>query len=147
MAAEPNILFQSLRRIPLAYASCSIGSTSSDTLPRKLEAISDGGFSAIELSFPDIIAYGSSILGHEIAPDNYEELKKASAEIKKLVAANGLKVMMLQPFANFEGWAVGSVERRNAFARANGWIEIMDVVGTDLLQVSSPLRSSTFSNC
>ena len=147
MAAEPNILFQSLRRIPLAYASCSIGSTSSDTLPRKLEAISDGGFSAIELSFPDIIAYGSSILGHEIAPDNYEELKKASAEIKKLVAANGIKVMMLQPFANFEGWAVGSVERRNAFARANGWIEIMDVVGTDLLQVSSPLRSSTFSNC
>ena len=147
MAAEPNILFQSLRRIPLAYASCSIGSTSSDTLPRKLEAISDGGFSAIELSFPDIIAYGSSILGHEIAPDNYEELKKASAEIKKLVAANGLKVMMLQPFANFEGWAVGSVERRNAFARANGWIEIMDVVGTDLLQVSSPLRSSIFSNC
>ena len=147
MAAEPNILFQSLRRIPLAYASCSIGSTSSDTLPRKLEAISAGGFSAIELSFPDIIAYGSSILGHEIAPDNYEELKKASAEIKKLVAANGLKVMMLQPFANFEGWAVGSVERRNAFARANGWIEIMDVVGTDLLQVSSPLRSSIFSNC
>ena len=147
MAAEPNILFQSLRRIPLAYASCSIGSTSSDTLPRKLEAISAAGFSAIELSFPDIIAYGSSILGHEIAPDNYEELKKASAEIKKLVAANGLKVMMLQPFANFEGWAVGSVERRNAFARANGWIEIMDVVGTDLLQVSSPLRSSIFSNC
>ena len=133
--AAPNIPFQSLRQIPLAYASCSIGSTSSDTLPRKLEAISAAGFTAIELSFPDIIAYGSSLLGHEVAPDNYGELKQVAAEIKKLIAANGLKVMMLQPFANFEGWAAGSVERRNAFARANGWIEIMDVVGTDLLQV------------
>ena len=50
--------------------------------------------------------------------------------------------MMLQPFANFEGWPQGSIEREDAFARAKGWISIMKVVGTDLLQVSylSPCR-------
>jgi len=41
--------------------------------------------------------------------------------------------MMLQPFANFEGWSEGSKERKEAFERAKGWIKIMQVVGTDLL--------------
>jgi hypothetical protein len=43
--------------------------------------------------------------------------------------------MMLQPFANFEGWPKDSPERKDAFERAAGWIEIMKVVGTDILQV------------
>ncbi len=43
---------------------------------------------------------------------------------------------MLQPFSNFEGWPEGSKKRDDAFARAKGWIEIMHVVGTDMLQVS-----------
>ncbi|KAJ5894138.1 hypothetical protein N7495_005829 [Penicillium taxi] len=45
--------------------------------------------------------------------------------------------MMLQPFANFEGWPKDSVKREEAFTRAKGWIEIMKAVGTDLLQVGA----------
>ena len=126
---------QSLQKIPLSYASCSIGCRPSDTLPRRLEAISKAGFISIELSFPDIIDYGSHLLGHAVQPDNYSELLIVSSEIKKLCDANSLTVMMLQPFANFEGWPKGSAERDDAFARARGWIEIMRIVGTDLLQV------------
>lgn len=134
-----NIEFSSLQRIPLAYATCSIGCGPSDTLPRKLEAIAQAGFVAIELSFPDIIDYGSHVLGHSIEPDNYAEILTVTREIRKLCDANGLKVMMLQPFANFEGWAKGSPERQNAFERALGWIGIMKVVGTDILQVCNLL--------
>lgn len=129
------ITFTSLQRIPLSYASCSIGCRPSDTLPRKLEAISKAGFSSIELSFPDIIDYGTHLLGHPIKPDNYTELLSISAEIKNICDANSLSIMMLQPFANFEGWPNGSPEREDAFSRAKGWIEIMRTVGTDLLQV------------
>ena len=130
-----SIISDSLQQIPLAYASCSIGWSQEDTLPRKLEAISNAGFQGIELSFPDIIGFGSQSLGHSIASENYAELVNAAGEIRKLCELNKLKVMMLQPFANFEGWPKGSIEREDAFARANGWIEIMNVVGTDLLQV------------
>jgi sugar phosphate isomerase/epimerase len=130
-----KIEVSSLQRVPLAYATCSIGCRPSDSLPRKLEAIAQAGFIAIELSFPDIIDYGSHILGHSVEPENYPELLTIAQEIRKLCDANGLKVMMLQPFANFEGWAKGSPERQDAFKRALGWIEIMKVVGTDLLQV------------
>lgn len=127
----------SVEQIPLSYASCSKGCKSSHTLPQKLESISKAGFIAIELCFPDILEYGAHILGHTIAPDNYAELREVGAEIRKLCDANSLTVMMLQPFANFEGWPKGSPEREDAFARAKGWMEIMKVVGTDLLQVCS----------
>ncbi len=49
----------------------------------------------------------------------------------------GLKIVMLQPFANFEGWKPQSEERKEAFRRAKGWIRIMEAVGTDMLQVSA----------
>lgn len=127
--------FSSLQKIPLSYASCSIGTDSSDTLPRKLEAIASAGFTAIELSFPDIVAYASRILGHEVAPENFAELSMAAGEIRKLCESYGLKIMMLQPFSNWEGWPHGSEGRQDAVNRANGWIGIMSIVGTDMLQV------------
>ncbi|KAJ5717675.1 hypothetical protein N7488_003321 [Penicillium malachiteum] len=128
---------QSLQQIPLSYASCSIGCGASDTLPRKLEAISKAGFLSIELSFPDILEYGSQLLGHIIDPADFSELIPVAGEIRKLCDANALTIMMLQPFANFEGWPKGSIDRDDAFARARGWISIMKVVGTDLLQVGA----------
>jgi sugar phosphate isomerase/epimerase len=129
------IPFSSLKDIPLAYASCSIGCGPNDTLPRRLEAISAAGFTAIELSFPDILDYGLQLKGHPIAAENYTEILPVAAEIRKLCEANGMGIMMLQPFSNFEGWERGSTDREEAFARATGWMEIMNVIGTDMLQV------------
>jgi sugar phosphate isomerase/epimerase len=129
------IALNSLRKIPLAYASCSIGSKPSDTLPQKLEAISNAGFTAIELSFPDILAYAESFFSTKIAPDDYPELCRAAQEIGKMCRAVKLEIMMLQPFANFEGWPRGSLERERAYTNARGWIQLMDACGTDLLQV------------
>lgn len=132
------IPFESLRNIPLSYASCSIGTKQCDTLPRKLEAISAAGFTAIELSFPDILAYGRQITGKELGTHEYAQLVNVTKEIKKLADSNGLQVMMLQPFGNFEGWPSGSRERDDAFRRVKGWMDIMEAAGTDLLQVPPP---------
>lgn len=137
---ESKIPLSPVKNIPLSYASCSIGSKPSDTLPQKLEAISDAGFTGIELSFPDILDYGSRMYGHQIASDNFAELTTVAGEIRKLCKANNLQVMMLQPFSNFEGWKRGSKDQENAWFRANGWMEIMRVIGTDLLQVRYPLH-------
>ncbi|KAE8142055.1 xylose isomerase-like protein [Aspergillus pseudotamarii] len=126
-----------ISKIPLSYATCSIGASKSDTLPRKLDALHQAGFTGIELAFPDIVSYAQDLLGHEVAEDNYAELVTVAQDIRKQCEAKNLKVMMLQPFANFEGWPRGSKEREDAFARAKGWIEVMRAVGTDLLQVGS----------
>jgi sugar phosphate isomerase/epimerase len=142
-----SITLASVQGIPLAYASCSIGCSPSDNLPRRLEALSKAGFTGIELSFPDILDYAAHLSGQQISSDNFSELVKTAKEIRKLCKANSLTVMMLQPFANFEGWPKGSAERDDAFARARGWIDIMEAVGTDLLQVCiNPHRDLTWTN-
>ncbi|EXJ77792.1 hypothetical protein A1O3_10021 [Capronia epimyces CBS 606.96] len=128
------------QKIPVCYASCSIGhDDSKHTLPAKLEAIANAGFNAIELSMPDILAYGQLISESksEIDPKDYATLQSVGREVGKLCEKHGLKVLILQPFANFEGWPNGSEERTDAFERAKGWMSIMEAVGTDMLQVGS----------
>jgi len=127
-------------QIPTSFATCSIGHDPSHTLPVRLRAIASAGFDAIELSMPDIIAYAASLSPEhkEPAEDDYDTLVSASSKIKTdLLEPLGLKVLMLQPFANFEGWPQGSTEREDAFKRAKGWMRIMSAVGTDMLQVGS----------
>jgi sugar phosphate isomerase/epimerase len=134
----------SLKAIPVSYATCSIGSKAEHTLPKKLEAISNAGFSAIELSMPDILTFASQYLRKEVSPYDYDDLVTASKVIKGMCDAKGLKVLMLQPFSNFEGWAEGSSEREDTFRRARGWIKIMEAAGTDMLQVCSMTYSLAY---
>jgi sugar phosphate isomerase/epimerase len=128
----------SLLSIPISYATCSLGPPSNPPpLLDRLHAISTAGFSAVELSFPDILSYGATLLGHEPSPKNFDELCKVASAIKKECDSRSLGIMILQPFANFEGWPQGSDERKDAFERAEGWIRIMQACGTDMLQVGS----------
>lgn len=130
--------YASLVSIPISYATCSLGSPSNPPpLLDRLHAISIAGFSAVELSFPDILSYGQTLLGHEVEPSDYDELCKVAAGIKKECDKRNLGIMMLQPFANFEGWPEGSDGRKDALDRAHGWIRIMQACGTDMLQVGS----------
>ncbi|KAI1748800.1 3-dehydroshikimate dehydratase [Xylaria castorea] len=126
-------------KVPTSYATCSIGHKASHTLPEKLKAISAAGFDGIELSMPDILSYGKELLlhGREPDPTDYDALVAVSEAIRSLAEAQNLKILMLQPFANFEGWPRGSEEREDAFARAEGWMRVMQAAGTDLLQVGS----------
>ena len=123
-------------KVPTCYASCSIGSPT-DRLPAKLDSISAAGFDAIELSFPDLQNFTNSYFKRQIAENDYDNLCTAGQEVKKLCAEKQLKILVLQPFSNFEGWPEGSPERKDAFERAAGWIRIMQAVGTDMLQVRS----------
>lgn len=129
---------RSLAAIPISYASCSLGNPNDPSpLLDRLHAISLAGFEAIELSFPDILSYGKTLLGHDIEPNNWEELCKVASEIGKECQKRNLGIMMLQPFSNFEGWKEGSDGRKDAFERAHGWIRIMQACGCDMLQVGS----------
>lgn len=124
------------QRIPTCYATCSIGHKKEHNLPAKLKAISEAGFEAIELSMPDILSYGQELRGKDVDAKDYSTLSEVGSEIKKLCQQNHLKVLMMQPFANFEGWPKDSEKRKDAFERAKGWMDIMEAVGTNMLQVS-----------
>src|SRR4051812_44152715 len=114
----------SLDSLPLSLATVSVGSPR-DPLPDKLAAISSAGFRGIELGFPDLVSFATEFHKREIEQDDYDSLCSAGSEVAKLCERYGLEIIMLQPFANFEGWERGSRERREAFLRAEGWIRIM----------------------
>ncbi|KAI0468938.1 3-dehydroshikimate dehydratase [Xylaria cf. heliscus] len=124
-------------KVPTSYATCSIGHKATHTLPEKLKAISSAGFDGIELSMPDILSYAAELHGQAPDPSDYAALASTAATIRSLAEARHLKIMMLQPFAHFEGWPRGSSERDDAFARARGWLRVVRAADTDMLQVGS----------
>ncbi|KAI4211036.1 MAG: hypothetical protein LQ351_006156 [Letrouitia transgressa] len=122
--------------IPTCFATVSIGTTQTP-LEQKLQAISGAGFQGIELGFPDLLSFASAFHHAEISPQDYDALCVAGKQVKQMCQEANLKIVMLQPFANFEGWDRNSAERDDAFFRVAGWIRIMRAVGTDMLQVGS----------
>lgn len=134
-----------LEKIPLAYASCSIGCKDEHTLPKRIDAIAGAGFRGIELSMPDLVSFANLHLGADkqqagsnaIGDHDFEDLVSGVKVLKTMLDAKGLKVFMMQPFANFEGWPEDSPERKDAWERAEGWTRIMEAVGCDMLQVGS----------
>lgn len=129
----------SLSSIPTCYATVSVG-TPKHPLDKKLQAIAAAGFQGIELGYPDLLSFASGNLGRDVGPQEFDVLCNAGLEVKSLCKELGLKVVMLQPFSNFECWKPQSGERKDAFTRAKGWIRIMEAVGTDMLQVRSRFR-------
>lgn len=125
-----------LSSIPTCYATVSVG-TPRHPLDQKLQAIAAAGFQGIELGFADLLSFASGQLGKDVGSQDFDVLCDAGLEVKRTCKELGLKIVMLQPFANFEGWKPQSAERKDAFVRANGWIRIMEAVGTDMLQVGN----------
>lgn len=85
---------------------------------------------------PDVLSFASMHLRKEVGPYDYDDLCTAAKVIKAQCDAKELKVLILQPFSNFEGWPEGSKERDDAWTRVRGWIRIMEAAGTDMLQVN-----------
>lgn len=127
--------------IPLSLASCSIG-LPKHTLHQKLEAISQSGFQGIELSFPDLVSHAKELQSlqqlpeGEIKEDDWPTLCKAAEHVRHLCETHGQQIIVLQPFANFEGWT-DPQSRAAVFEKAKGWVQIMKAAGTNMLQVGS----------
>ncbi|MET4128782.1 TIM barrel protein [Roseovarius sp. MBR-6] len=97
-----------------AIATVSI----SGNLPEKLEAIAAAGYDGIEIFEQDFIAHDGS-----------------PREVGDLIRDMGLKVMLFQPFRDFEG--LPDPQRAKAFDRAERKFDLMQELGTDLVLVCS----------
>jgi sugar phosphate isomerase/epimerase len=137
--SSSTLSLSSLDSLPLSFASCSLGCKPSHDLPAKLSAISSAGFTGIELSMPDLVSFAQQInnSNQNIDDHSFDTLVQAAEQLKPILEKEKLEVMLLQPFANFEGWPAGSPERKDAFERLTGWTRIMQAVGCKTLQVGS----------
>jgi 4-hydroxyphenylpyruvate dioxygenase len=90
----------------------------SGTLRQKIEAIAKAGFQGIEIFENDLITHDGSL-----------------GELRRLLEDHGLKVLVYQPFRDFEG--MPEPLRSRGFARAEQKFELMREIGTDLLMICS----------
>ena len=90
----------------------------SGTLPEKLRAIADAGFTDVEIFESDLIAYHGS-----------------PADVKNICDDLGLKIITVQPFRDFEGY--DEPRRSKTFDRAERKFDLLQTLGADLLFVCS----------
>jgi sugar phosphate isomerase/epimerase len=109
----------------------------------KLEAISKAGFDSIELGMPDLQAYAQQKLGSSFSPLSDEDgsgdltsLIRIAGELKQLCKDLNLQILCLQPFSQFEGYTDDD-KREGKFRKAKVWMDVMEALGTDMLQVGS----------
>lgn len=87
-------------------------------LGEKLEAIAAAGFEGVEIFENDFLAFDAG-----------------PGDVGRMVRDAGLKVVVFQPFRDFEG--LPEPQRARAFDRAERKFDIMQALGTDLMLVCS----------
>lgn len=107
-------------------SSISLGKHPSHTLERKISAASVRGFSAIELVFRDLDGFAKQ---HSLP------LIEAATTIKELCKAQGITILALCAFVNFEGNLKESLDDR--LKRAREWVSLARALGTQIVQVPS----------
>jgi 4-hydroxyphenylpyruvate dioxygenase len=98
----------------------------SGTLQEKLEAIAAAGFTAVEISENDLIAFPGS-----------------PADVRRICADLGLTIVTCQPFRDFEG--MPDARRARTFDRAERKFDLLQALGTDLLFVCSSVSPEALS--
>lgn len=132
----------SLDKIPLAYATPSLGMHPSHTVELKLQAASKAGFRGIEMGFDDLISHAERHNPGFKGEDDLPTLLKSAGQIRELCQQLNLEIVCLQPFQDFEG-AKDQKERAARFARAEKYLAIIKELGTRMLQVGSTDNPNT----
>src|SRR4051812_41247644 len=115
--------------IPICFATCSIEPKSATTtLPEKLKAIHSAGFDAVELSMSDLLAYGKALNGQQPDMSDFNAIVEVAKRVKPVAEEVGIAILLLRPLQKFEGWKLSyqDNERQDAFARARGWLRVME---------------------
>ncbi|BGP52316.1 hypothetical protein JCM10450v2_008287 [Rhodotorula kratochvilovae] len=120
----------------LGIASLSLGSCDAHPLAAKLAAAAEHGFAAIELFDLDWQRFRDDHAREHGFPLPCAEGDEASISAAHALAAlcrqHGVEVSCWQPLRNFEGF-VDEEDEREARAYAKGILDIMPILGTDLL--------------
>jgi len=109
-----------LDKIPLAYATPSLGMHPCHTVELKLQGASKSGFRGVEMGFDDLVSYAARHNQGFKGEEDLPTLLKSAGEIRDLCKE-----------------LTDERERRAHFERAEKYFAIMKALGTRMLQVGS----------
>lgn len=120
----------------LATASSSLGKPQGGhSIKTVLEAAVANGIKGIEICYEALLNHASRLEG-SLKEDGELLLLQSAEDIKKLCDALGLVVIVLQPFASYEG-LVDEEEHRRAVRKWSHWLALAHALGCDTIQMPS----------
>lgn len=109
----------------IAISTISLGWDSSHTLERKIAAAKAAGFQGVEMFITDLDAYANA---------HGESRIEAARGIKQMCEAQGIHILCLGSFDNFEGEPTPLADRLRT---AKEWLDMAKALGTNIIQIPS----------
>lgn len=118
----------------LGICTLSLGQPSAGhDLPTKLRAARAHGLQGVEIFDDDLWQLADILPGGNTVPENR---RAAAALVRQLCEDTGLAVICLQPFRHYEG-IVDAKHRARRFAELEHFMELANIMGTDLVLIPS----------
>ncbi|GJE85429.1 xylose isomerase-like protein [Phanerochaete sordida] len=114
----------------------------SHTLPIKLRAIYDAGFTHVEVGFPDLEAYAAQEWNgdyqklDEKGGGDVDKLCQVAKKVKTLCQELGMEILVVHPFSKFEGYK-DQKQKQQGLSRAESWFKVLKQLDCAMLQVGS----------
>ncbi|KAJ6621460.1 xylose isomerase-like protein [Mycena sp. CBHHK59/15] len=125
--------------IALAIPTMTLGRAWVHDLDVKLAEAGKAGYQGVEVFWEDLV-YAAKKLVPDSGEQNEGAMLQAAQYTRDLCEKNGLVVMALQPFVNYEG-LLDQVLHNELIVKLKLWFKIAKVLGTDLIQVPSQMNS------
>ncbi|EKM57748.1 uncharacterized protein PHACADRAFT_170959 [Phanerochaete carnosa HHB-10118-sp] len=106
------------------------------TLPIKLRAIYDAGFTQVEVGLPDLETYAHQEFNgdynklDEGGKGDLDKLCEAAKKVRGLCHELGIEVLVVHPFSTYEGYG-DAQKKKQGLGRAQAWFRVLRVGSSD----------------
>ena len=122
--------------LSLATATVSLGSPGVHDIRSILEAAASNGLKGIEICYNNLHHHAAHLLGSTSAEVDQSTMVRAAEDVKRMCDELGLTIIVLQPFASYDG-LVDAEKHRKMVDRFTRWLELAHALGTDTIQMPS----------
>lgn len=107
----------------------------------KLLEAGKAGYKGVEVFWEDLVYAAKKITPGSDEKDEAAMLK-AAQHARDLCDQNGLSVLVLQPFINYEG-ILDQAQHDELIVKLKLWFKVIKVLGTDMIQIPSQVWAAT----
>lgn len=124
--------------LPVAVPTMTLGRAWIHDLDVKIAEARNAGFQGLEIFWDDLVCAAKRINPTSTEKDEAAMLR-ATRYTKELCDTNGLVVMALQPFLNYDG-VLDETKHQEHITKLKLWFKVAKILGTDLIQVPSQMN-------
>ncbi|PBL00734.1 sugar phosphate isomerase [Armillaria gallica] len=124
--------------LPVAVPTMTLGRAWVHDLDVKMAEAKNAGYQGLEVFWEDLV-YAAKKINPTSTEKDEATMLQAARYAKELCDKNGLVVMALQPFLNYDG-LLDETKHQENITKLKLWFKVAKILGTDLIQVPSQMN-------